>query len=103
MILPPITMWPDNSQVSTDLRSNWHVTWIDDEEILQYKFPSRAHAVEVINNILAGSITASQGPIHAKIAERRWIRSELVAEHCPVALLWHRALRLHSEALRWSS
>ena len=83
MILSHIAVLPDFLQVSTDLRSNWHVTWIDDEDILQFKFPSRAHAVEVINNTLAKCITASQGPIKAKIAERRWIRSELVAEHLP--------------------
>ena len=66
-------------QVVTDLRSEWHFTWMDDSDIFQCHFPTRGQAVTVINDILAGSINAGQGGTRSTIAQRREITEQLFA------------------------
>ncbi|CAL5227940.1 g10987 [Coccomyxa viridis] len=65
--------------VVTDLRSEWHFTWMDDSDIFQCHFPTRGQAVTVINDILAGSINAGQGGTRSTIAQRREITEQLFA------------------------
>ncbi len=66
-------------QVVTDLRSEWHKLWMDDCNICQRRWPTRAQAVKVINDLLTGSIKATQGGIQAAIAGRRRIAEHMFA------------------------
>ncbi|CAL5227791.1 g10813 [Coccomyxa viridis] len=59
--------------VVTDLRGEWHILWMNGADICQRRFPTRANAVKVINDILAGSIEAGQGSTQAAIASRHRI------------------------------
>ncbi len=67
------------SQVVTDLCSEWHILWMDDTDICQSKFSTRAQAVMVIKGILAGSIEASQGCTQGAIVQRREIAGHMFA------------------------
>ncbi len=64
-------------QVVTDLRNEWHLIWMDDDTTFQCHFPTRARAVMVINDILAGSIKSGQGGTQSTIAQRREVAKQL--------------------------
>ena len=57
----------------TDLGGEWHILWLDGADICQRRFPTRANAVKVINDILAKSVEAGQGGTQVAIARRHRI------------------------------